>query len=103
MADEPAADSDRIDRLERKLDELLAAEHPRAEAHTESHLDRPTTTAEMVRAELERARREEKAEAEQNADKSERQTIREQLAKMMEQKPKAPQPRRQRAMWGPRD
>jgi hypothetical protein len=105
MADEPADTETRLDRLERKLDELLAGRtpaHAKAEAHEEQHLDRPSTIEEQVRAELARAEQEKaKADADEQA-KSEQQTIREQLAKLTESKPVAPQPRRQRVMWGPR-
>ncbi len=105
MADEPADTEDRMDRLERKLDELLAAKgpaHAAAEAHEEKHLDRPTTTAEMVRAELARARQEDAAAAKAEAEKSEVQQIKDNLARLTEQAPAAPQPRRQRVMWGSR-
>jgi hypothetical protein len=105
MADEPADTETRLDRLERKLDELLAGRtpaHAAAEQHEEKHLDRPSTIEEQVRAELKRAEQEKaKADADEQA-KSEQQTIREQLAKLTESKPVAPQPRRQRVMWGPR-
>lgn len=102
MSDEPAGTEDRLDRLERKLDELLAGGHAKAEAHEEKRLDRPTEVQEMVRMELERADAERKKAADGEAEKSERQTIREQIAKLTEQKPESPQPRRQRVMWGKR-
>jgi hypothetical protein len=95
----------RLDRLEAKLDQLLGTGskvHAEAEAHTERKLDRPSEVKEQVRMELARAKQEEAAAAEAEKDKSERQTIREQLAKLTEAKPEAPQPRRQRVMWGPR-
>jgi hypothetical protein len=105
MPDEPADTETRLDRLERKLDELLAGENPghaTAQAHEERHLDRPSSIEEQVRMELAKAEREQQAAAEKDAEKSERQQIKDNLAKMMEQKPAPPQPRRQRVMWGPR-
>jgi hypothetical protein len=92
----------RLDRLERKLDELLAAGHTTAERHEEQHLDRPTSVQEMVQAELRKADSERAAQAEKDAAKSEQQTIREQIAALTEAKPVAPQPRRQKLMWGAR-
>ena len=111
MADEDGLE-DRVERLESgqskilsKLDELLGSgskAHETAEQHTEQRLDRPSTIEEQVRAELQRAEQEKAKQADAEKDKSERQTIREQLAKLTEAKPQAPQPRRQRVMWGKR-
>ena len=107
MSDESL--EDRVESLESgqskilgKLDELLGGVHEKAEEHTEKRLDRPTEIQEMVRMELERKDREAKEAADKDSEKSERQTIREQLAKLTEAKPVAPQPRRQRIMWGKR-
>lgn len=114
MADEPELE-DRVERLETstgkiesKLDELLGmfktggkAQVAAAE-HEERKLDRPSAVEEQVRAELARAEQEAKAKADAESEKSERQTIREQLARLTETKPVAPQPRRQKIMWGPR-
>ena len=94
--------AERQSRLEAKLDQLLGGVHEKAEKHTEKRLDRPTEIQEMVRMELERKDREAKEAADKDSEKSERQTIREQLAKLTEAKPVAPQPRRQRIMWGKR-
>jgi hypothetical protein len=103
---------DRVERLESgqgrilsKLDELLGAgskAHAAAEEHEEAHLDRPSTIEEQVRAELARKDAEAKAAADKDAEQSERQTIRDQIAKLTEAKPVVPQPKRQRVMWGPR-
>jgi peptidoglycan hydrolase CwlO-like protein len=113
MADD--AIEDRVERLETgqgklasKIDEVLSLlgsggkAHAAAEAHEEKHLDRPTTIEEQVRAELARKDAEAKTTADADAEKSERQTIKEQIAKLTESKPVAPQPRRQRVMWGER-
>jgi xanthine dehydrogenase iron-sulfur cluster and FAD-binding subunit A len=100
---------DRIDRLERgqtsilgKLDELIGGAHAKAEQHEAGHLGRPTSVEEQVRAELDRADAARKAQAEHDADKADRQSIRERLAALTETAPVAPQPRRQRFMWGGR-
>jgi len=114
MADEtpPAELEDRVEHLETgqskilsKLDELLGTgskAHEAAEEHEEKHLDRPSTIEEQVRAELAKADAERAKAKDAEDDKSERATIKETLAKLTEQKPAAPQPRRQRVMWGPR-
>jgi hypothetical protein len=108
MADDPEAEriqsldsmAERQDRIEAKLDQLLAGGHKQAEAREEQHLDRPSTVQEQVRAELARADAERKAQADAEAEKSEQQSMREQLAKLTEAKPVQPQPRRQRWVWG---
>jgi hypothetical protein len=110
--DKPGALEDRVERLETgqskilsKLDELLGTgskTHAAAQHHQEQRLDRPTTIEEQVRAELARKDAEAKAAADSDAEKSERQTIKDQLAKLTEAKPAVPQPKRQRVMWGPR-
>ena len=103
MADDDAPDlSDRMDRLERKLDELLDAGQAKAAGHQETRLDRPSTVEEQVRAELERRDKEAAAKADSEAQASERQTVAERLAKLEEKAPAQPQPRRQRVMWGER-
>jgi hypothetical protein len=102
MSDEPAAVEDRMDRLERKLDELLSAGHAKAASHEETKLGRPTEVQDMVRMELEKAQAEKDAAAEKDAEKTERQSIAQRLAALTEQRPEAPQPRRQRLMWGKR-
>jgi hypothetical protein len=85
-----------------KLDELIGGGHAKAEAHEERRLDRPSTIEEQVRAELDRKDREARTAAEKDAEKSERDTMRETLAKLTEAAPVQPQPRRQRVMWGKR-
>jgi hypothetical protein len=85
-----------------KLDELLGGAHAKAEKHEERRLDRPSTVEEQVRAELDRKDREAKSAAEKDAEKSERESMRETLAKLTEAAPVQPQPRRQRVMWGQR-
>lgn len=87
-------------RIERMLEQLTSSSGP---AHAkEEHLDRPSTIEEMVRAELAAKDAAAKAEADKASEKSEREQIKEQLAKLTEQAPAQPQPRRQRIMWGAR-
>jgi hypothetical protein len=91
---------DRADRIEAKLDQLLAAPHAKAEEHEEAKLNRPSSVEEQVKAELERAKREDAAEREQASAKSEFHAVRDAVKGLVEGKPVAPQPRRQRLMWG---
>lgn len=111
MADDDKGDGleDRVERLETgqqsiigKLDELIGGAHAKAQEHQEARFNRPTSVEDQVRQELERADKARAAAAEKDAEKSERETIRETLAKLTETAPAAPQPRRQRFMWGPR-
>lgn len=100
----------RVDRLESgqqslsdKLDEILsrltgggpAVSHDQAQQQTEDRLDRPSSVAEQVRAELARA-------AKEQNDVAERETIAQRLARLEETKPEPPQPRREKVMWGGR-
>jgi len=91
-----------LDRVVSKLDELLTGGHRKAEDHEASKLDRPTAVEEQVRAELARAEQEKAAKAKAEGEKTEKQTMAQRLAKLEEQPPVQPQPRRQRAMWGKR-
>jgi hypothetical protein len=110
MGDDPAAApalEERVERLESgqesvlgKLDELLARGHATAGQHEADRLDRPSAIEEQVRAELDRAERERQAAADADAEKTERATIREQIARLAERPPAAPVPRRQRVIWG---
>jgi hypothetical protein len=109
----PVADDieDRVERLESgqgrilaKLDELLGGGKPAPAAAEpgDTTTGRPSTIEEQVRAELARKDAEARAAADKDAEQSERQTIRDQIAKLTEAKPVVPQPKRQRVMWGPR-
>jgi hypothetical protein len=110
--DKPAELEDRVERLESgqgrilsKLDELLGTgspAHEAAEEHEETRLGRPSSIEEQVRAELQRAEDEKRKAADAESEKSERQTIRDTLARLTETKPEQPQPRRQAVMWGKR-
>ena len=90
-------------RILSRLDELLAGSlHKKAEEHEESKLGRPSSIQEQVAAELKRAEEEKAAQAAKDGEKAERLTLAQRLAKLEEQPPVQPQPRRQRAMWGKR-
>ena len=110
MSEQPEDDlTDRVERLETgqqsiidKLDELLKSGHAKAEKHEEDKLDRPTTIAEQVRAELARAEEEKAAEQKRVEKEAEQETLAQRLARLEESPPVQPQPRRQRIMWGPR-
>jgi hypothetical protein len=109
--DPPEGDlGDRVDRLETgqgrieaKIDQLIGGTGPTTTASDgDQPGGRPSDVAEQVRMELEARDRKAAEKAEKDAEKNERQTIRERLAKLTEAPPKQPQPRRQRFMWGER-
>lgn len=111
MTDEDTGNLDeRVDRLEagqdtlsQKLDQILGivTSKPAAPEGTgTSPGGRPPDVESMVRAELARAEHERKAAADAEAEKSDRETIKEQLAKLREAAPVPPQPRAQRVIWG---
>lgn len=93
---------DHLNKVDAKLDQLLDRIHGKAADHQETKLDRPSSVQEQVQAELARAEREAAASKAAEEEKSEREQIREQLAKLSEAPPAPPEPRRQRLMWGKR-
>lgn len=104
---------ERVDRLEdgqnrivSKLDQLLGIRSGKSGSMDDDGAERPggrpASIEEQVRAELQRADDERAKQAGAEAEKSEREQIKEQLAKLTEVKPAQPQPRRQRLMWGNR-
>lgn len=98
----------RQDRIESKLDQLLGMKQDGFRQEEDAVVSgRPPTVAEQVRAELARADDERKTKAAADARDAEHQSAREELAalraKMTETAPKAPQPRRQKLMWGKHD
>ena len=99
-ADRLAAVEDKLDRLAAAVARLVPGSHREAEQRTEDRLDRPSTVEEQVRAEL--AKRDRQAAEQKAADeaKSERESIREQLAKLQETAPAPPERRATRFMWG---
>lgn len=106
MADDEHAEtveqlSQRLDQQESKLDKILAMLGG-SKAPDPGEQTRPESVEEQVRAELAKAEAERQKAADADAEKSERQTIRETLAKLTEKPPVQPQPRRQKLMWGGR-
>lgn len=115
--DAGGTDAQRLERLEQrqeqtdgKLDEILGLIKggiTRADGEDKGAggpADRPGSVAEQVRAELERARKEDAdraaADAASAADAADRESTRARLAKLEERPPARPQPRRERVMWG---
>lgn len=100
--------AEKVEQHDGKLDQILGVldrltggsatrpvTHERAQADEERHLDRSTSVAEQVRAELARAQAE-------TTEKQEKESVAERLARLEEKAPLPPQPRRQRVMWGKR-
>lgn len=117
QADPPEGQlEDRVERLESgqttmsgKIDEILGLirggagkAHDAAADHEENRLDRPTTVEEQVRAELARADAERQAAADKDAEKSEMEQLKANVAALRETPPVPPQPKRERFMWGSR-
>jgi len=112
MADDSQGLNERVDRVEdrldsqdSKLDQILSRltgsnQAPKADEPQAGAGGRPEDIAEQVRLELARRDEEAKAASAAEAEKSEQQTIKDQLAKLAEVKPATPQPRRERVMWG---
>ena len=102
----------RVDSLTGKVDQILEVlgkftggspvSREAAQSQTEDRLDRPSSVAEQVRAELAKAETARAADQAAADDKSEREQMKADLAKLKETRPEPPQPRRQRVMWGPR-
>lgn len=95
-----AEESQIIAIVERVVARIIPGSHAEAEARTERRLDRPSTVEEQVKAELAKARADQDRAAAAEAEKSERQTLREQVAKLAEVKPEPPERRSTRVMWG---
>ena len=92
----------RQDRIESKLDQLLAAGSKPAPGEGSTPEGRPATVEEQVRAELQRAEDERTAAATQAAKEEEHQTMAQRLAKLEEAPPVQPIRRATKAMWGGR-
>ena len=105
---------ERVDRLEagqqtitERLDQLLGivSRKPPGQAGPggeQGPAGRPASVEEQVQAELARAERERKEHEAAAAEKSDREQIKEAVAKLQEAAPQPPQRRSERAMWGPR-
>jgi hypothetical protein len=93
--------SERVDRLADAVARIVPGSRAEAQDRVEARLDRPSSVQEQVRAELERAEQERQRQAADEADKAERQTLRERLAKLEETPPRQPVRRATRLLgWG---
>ena len=88
-----------VDRIEQALARVLPGSHAEAEQRTERRLDRGSSVEEQVRAELDKAKREEEAAARADAEKAEGESMKERLARL-EEKPPAPPSSRRTALLG---
>lgn len=88
-----------VERIERAVSSLIPGSHREAEQRTEARLDRGSTVEDQVRAELERAKQEERAQAAKDAERAEGESLKERLARL-EEKPPAPPRSRRTAMLG---
>ena len=106
---------ERVDRLEagqqtltEKIDQLIGmvSRKPPGQSapDTGGHgpAGRPASVEEQVQAELARAKREADEAAAAEAEKSDREQIKEAVAKLQEAPPQQPQRRSERVMWGAR-
>ena len=111
MADDEATETEHLDnaahdqaheRINNRLDEILGiikgGGRP-SEGSPTPEGGRPPDVASMVRAELEKARAEDKSKA--DADEQ-HQTLEQRVKALEERAPDPPQPRHQRALWGKR-
>jgi hypothetical protein len=95
----------RVDSLDSKLDriiDLFGAKkdqaHDAAQQHTEERLDRPTSVAEEIRAQLAAQRASDEAAAAGRADADWRKDVNDKLAGLTEQQPEPPQRRVEKLM-----
>ena len=113
---DPAEDAPSIDELEQrvsgvesKLDLILDKlggtrdqAHVAAQEHTEDRLDRPSSIAEQIRAQLEETRAREAAEADKRSSADRLASLEERLSGMAEKPPEDPLRPVTRLMWGSR-
>lgn len=96
---------DKLDRLTEAVSKLVPSSHADAQHREEQRLDRGSTVADQVRAELERRDKEAADAQAADAEKADHQSVRDRLAALEEHKP-APPVRRSTILlgWGdPRD
>lgn len=101
-------DGTRLERLEQRVEtiadavnRLLPGSRGEAQQRTEDRLDRPTDVQTAVRAELDRRDRAAAEAAAAETERNERRTLAEQVARLSEQPPQPPVPRRTRLLgWG---
>jgi uncharacterized protein YukE len=99
----------RVDALDSKLDRIIDMfsgkkdqAHAAAQEHTEERLDRPSTIAEEIRAQLEAQRKAEAADAEKRSHADRLAAVEEKVTGMTEKTPETPPRRIERMMWGAR-
>jgi hypothetical protein len=97
----------RVDGLAGKLDTILdklggaeSTAHDAAQQHTEDRLDRPTSMAEEIRAQLEERDRANAAAKQAQDDADWRASVDGRLAGMAEHAPEPPARKIERVMWG---
>lgn len=92
-----------LERIEAALARIVPGSHAEAEQRTEHRLDRGSSLAEQVKAELAKAKQQEQDTADKESERSEREQIKADLAKLRE-KPPAPPPNPLKALatkgWG---
>jgi len=102
-------ESERLTRIEDRLDKLAAAvarlvpgSHAEAQQRTEQRLDRPSTVEEQVAAEL--AKRDQKAAADRDREsaRADSEDTKTRLAKLEEARPEPPITWAERVTWGKR-
>lgn len=109
--DAPSIDEleQRVSGVESKLDLILDKlsgtrdqAHAAAEQHTEERLDRPSSIAEQIRAQLEETRAREAAEADKRSSADRLASLEERLSGMTEKPPEDPLRPVTRFIWGGR-
>lgn len=91
---------ERLTRIENALAALVPGSHAQAQAHTERRLDRPSTVAEQVQAELAKAREKQQREEAEAARASELAGLKQTVAQLAEKPPEPPVRAVTRLMWG---
>ena len=92
----------KVDRLAELVAKVIPGSHAQAEQRVEERLDRPSTVEEQVKAELDKAKREEAERAAREARDADDKQLRETVAKLAEKPPEPPVRRATRLLgWGP--
>lgn len=90
-----------VGRIETAIANLVPGSHAEAEQRTERRLDRGSSVAEQVRAELDKIKDEDAAAAAAQTEQNERRQVAERLARLEEQPPAPPRSRRTVLLgWG---
>ena len=90
-----------VDRVEQLVSQLVPTSHAAAQERTEQRLDRGSSVAEQVRAELARAREDDAAAAAADSERDEWRQVQTRLARLEERPPAPPRLARTRLLgWG---